>query len=492
MATSTRHQSFASHIPSARQRAITRMREEQRRQAHVAELQALDSLCNVPPTELRYLVDQCVFRVFAPDTTIISERKPGEFLYILLAGSLRLTLHDKEGHEVLLGVLSRGDCFGEGPLFGDYFRRVGIYTETQCHVLQLSLASVRELLPVMPTFQAVLQTIYRRRLVESTLARVPLFSRISPLERVLLAELLQPLEFPRGSLIVRQGECGDSLYLIEGGQVVVEADGKAIAFLDEGDFFGEIALLAKEPHTATVRALTPLSILALPAIAFDDLLKNRPDFQVQLETTVAQRRANTEQFRHDRDRVTRMTRIMEHGLLRGSHLLVRSPELCLPDCRLCEAACASRHGYARLRMEGVALGQQHVVDACRQCRVGAECVEACPEDAFEWNDKGVLLINDKCTGCGACVPACPYNAITRVPRTTKTANGPLWQLWRTIKAMKARLHSPMMMPLEPVSPTYTHRADKCDLCDGYPDLACVTACPTGALRLVPVEELLPL
>lgn len=489
MATSSKQRSFASHMLSDKQRTTTSMREEQRRQAHLAELQALDSLRDVPLTELRYLVDQCVFRVFAPDTTIVSERKPGEFLYILLAGSLRLTLHDKEGHEVLLGVLERGDCFGEGPLFGDYFRRAGIYTETQCHVLQLSLASVRELLPVMPTFQAILQTIYRRRLVESTLARVPLFSRISPLERVLLAELLQPLEFPRGSLIVRQGECGDSLYLIEGGQVVVENDGKAIAFLDEGDFFGEIALLIKEPHTATVRALTPLSVLALPATAFDDLLKNRPDFQAQLETTVAQRRANSEQFRRDRDRVTQMTRIMEHGLLRGSHLLVRSPELCLPDCTLCEAACVSRHGHARLRMEGVVLGQQRVIDACRQCRVGAECVEACPEDAFEWNDKGVLLINDKCTGCGACVPACPYNAITRVPRTMETADGPLWQLWH---AVKARVRSPMMIPLEPVSPAYTHRADKCDLCHGYPDLACVTACPTGALRLVPVEELLPL
>lgn len=465
------------------------MREEQRRQAHLAELQTLESLRNVPPTELRYLVDLCIFRVFAPDTIIMSERKPGAFLYILLAGSLRLTLHDKEGHEVLLGMLGRGDCFGEGPLFGDYFRRAGTYTETQCHMLQLPLAEVRERLPLMPTFQTLLQTIYRRRMVESTLARVPLFSRISPLERVLLAELLQPLQFPRGSLIVRQGECGDSLYLIEGGQVVVENDGKAIAFLDEGDFFGEIALLAKEPHTATVRALTPLSVLALPTTAFDELLKNRPDFQAQLETTVAQRRANMEQFRNDRDRVTQMTRIIEHGLLRGSHLLVRTPELCLSDCTQCEAACASRHGHARLRMPGVLFGQQRVIDACRQCRVGAECVEACPEDAFEWNDKGVLLINDKCTGCGACVPACPYNAITRVPQTLKTANGPLWQLWHT---MKARFRSPMMIPPEPVSPAYTHRADKCDLCDGYPDLACVTACPTGSLRLVPVEELLPL
>jgi Fe-S-cluster-containing hydrogenase component 2 len=119
--------------------------------------------------------------------------------------------------------------------------------------------------------------------------------------------------------------------------------------------------------------------------------------------------------------------------------------------------------------------------------VGAECAEACPYDAFEWNDGGALVITDRCTGCGDCVPACPYDAVQRVPRHNQTHN-PLKLLLRTMQ--RARRAVRPVIPLEPVE--YTHRADKCDLCHSYDDMACVSQCPSGALRLVPVEEVLPL
>jgi Fe-S-cluster-containing hydrogenase component 2 len=62
---------------------------------------------------------------------------------------------------------------------------------------------------------------------------------------------------------------------------------------------------------------------------------------------------------------------------------------------------------------------------------------------------------------------------------------PLQQLRRQLRRLKTPTIS-----LVAASPT--QRANKCDLCHGYDDLACVSACPTGALQLMPVEELLPL
>lgn len=487
MATTTHYRKLA-----ARPRPITSAdtvanHRERQRQACLDVLHSLDCLREVPARELEPLVDMCVFRAFAPGATIIWERRPGEFLYLVLQGSVRLMLHDKEGHEVLLGVLDRGDCCGEGPLFGDLFRRAGAYAETYCYLLQLPLADVRTLLPSAPRLEAALHAIYRRRLVESTLARVPLFSSLSPVERVALAELLQPAHYDRNQVIVRQGQCGHALHLIESGQVVVEDDAHTIATLDEGDFFGEMALLFNRPHSASVRALTPVDVLSLPAGVFEDILARRPDLKARLDRIVEQRRANSEAVRSDHERSQRLMTVVEHGLLRGSHLLVRDPALCPAGCTICESACAARHGQPRLQLNGVMIDDLDVVDACRQCRVGAECVEACPEDAFEWNDRGALFITDKCTGCGLCIPACPYDAIARVPRTPDTTDGPLWRLWGQ---MQRRLHQRFFIPLEPVP--YTHRADKCDLCHGYDDMACVSACPTGALRLVPVEELFPL
>jgi Fe-S-cluster-containing hydrogenase component 2 len=178
---------------------------------------------------------------------------------------------------------------------------------------------------------------------------------------------------------------------------------------------------------------------------------------------------------------------VQHGLLRGSHLLVRTPELCPPGCRICELACIRRHGQQRLHLNGATMGSRDILDSCRQCRVGAECVEACPEHAFAWNDQGALFITDACTGCGECVPACPYHAVVSVPRQQP-------QQQNLLQRVRGSLHriAPPIIPLEPASPRYTHRADKCDLCHGYADMVCITACPTGSLRFVPVEEILPL
>jgi len=266
--------------------------------------------------------------------------------------------------------------------------------------------------------------------------------------------------------------------------VVVEQGGQAIAHLDEGDFFGEMALLARSRHGADVRALTPVEVLRLPAEDFERLLGEQPELEFQLREIVGRRLAENAAMHRDQARTNQLAGAIKRGLLRGTHVLVRNPLLCEPNCRACEDACATRHGQPRIHLDGVQLNGLDVTDSCRQCRVGAECVEACPVDAIQWNENGALIITDSCNGCGACVPACPYDAVQMVTRDQPYVS-PLALLWQRLK----RLKNPTI-PLVAAQPA--QRADKCDLCHGYDDLACVAACPTGALRLVPVEELFPL
>jgi len=463
--------------------ALAQQYEERRRRQAVA-LAQLDCLTGVPARDLLRLAHLCTLRAFAPGTPLLNERVPGDHLYLILRGSVSLTLHDHAGHEVLIGVLNRGDCFGEGPLFGDLFRGATVQSETICYLLQLPLAEVRATLADAAELQLALRAIYRRRLIEGTLGRVPLFSRFSPLERTELARLLQPHHYDRGALIIQEGEPGDALYIIESGQVVVEHMGQLIAHLDEGDFFGEMSLLAEKPHNADIRAVTPVEVLALPAADFMRLLREQPALAEQLHEVVERRRATGAAMRRDPIRVHQFTAAVAHGLLRGTHVLVRDPALCPADCRICENACAARHGQTRIHTNGIMFNGLDVTDSCRQCRVGAECVEACPVDAIRWNDRGALIITDNCTACGACEVACPYDAVHMVTRDQPSL--PMFQL---LRQQLRRLKNPTI-PLT-IAQT-TQRADKCDLCHGYDDLACVSACPTGALRLMPVEELFPL
>ncbi|WP_129671057.1 cyclic nucleotide-binding domain-containing protein [Candidatus Chloroploca sp. Khr17] len=463
-------------------------RESMRRKEALAVLACLDCFQDVPPGELNRLLAMSTFRAFPAGATLLGQQKQDRFLFIILQGSLFLRLRDKDSRDVLMGALSRGDCFGEGPLFGDFFRRMSALTQTDCHLLQIPMAELRDAMSSMPMLAAALRRVYKQRMVDCTLARVPLLSQLFPMERLALAGLLEPMHVARGNLIICQGEPASALYLLENGQVIVEQDGVTIATLGEGDFFGEMSLLTSKPHRANVRALTPTDVLALPGAEFYRLIEERPELEAQLRQVIEARLSNSEKVSNDEERKHQVELAVTKGLLRGTHLLVRTPELCPPECRICEQACADRHGRARLSLNGAMIDQFDVVDTCRQCSVGAECVEVCPDDAFERTENGVLIITDACTGCGKCLEACPYDAVASVPLPhQRPQRGPLVTM---LRAASDRLRRSPMIPLEPARPT--HRADKCDLCHGYNDLTCVSRCPTGSLRLVPVEEVFPL
>lgn len=74
-------------------------------------------------------------------------------------------------------------------------------------------------------------------------------------------------EYKVGDLIVRQGEMGDCMFVIQKGEVeaVAEADGREIRLRKMGvnEFFGEMALFEQETRTATVRALGPTRVLTI-------------------------------------------------------------------------------------------------------------------------------------------------------------------------------------------------------------------------------------
>jgi CRP-like cAMP-binding protein len=115
------------------------------------------------------------------------------------------------------------------------------------------------------------------------LAQVPLFSSLSPRHLKRIADLTEQQRYMEGARVVRQGDVGDTFYVIlEGEARVVGASGRTVNRLRPGEFFGEISLLDGGPRTADVVAATPLTMLALSRKSFLAVLRSEPVVAVTL------------------------------------------------------------------------------------------------------------------------------------------------------------------------------------------------------------------
>ncbi|MGQ9495098.1 MAG: cyclic nucleotide-binding domain-containing protein [Thermoanaerobaculaceae bacterium] len=116
-----------------------------------------------------------------------------------------------------------------------------------------------------------------------------------------LAELLASTSvrtYGDGAKIVREGEPGDSLFLIVEGTVdVIGTDPKgqavSLATLRQGDFFGEVAVLTGKPRTATVVAKENVAVIEISKSTLEDTTKRYPEMKEVLERFYRERASAT-------------------------------------------------------------------------------------------------------------------------------------------------------------------------------------------------------
>lgn len=86
-----------------------------------------------------------------------------------------------------------------------------------------------------------------------------------------------------------QGTPSRAAYIVVAGQVVVRRDGQSIAELGPGEVVGELGLLLRRDHAATVTAITPIEIIGLPQAALKEAIEHVPGLAWNLLQTVADR-----------------------------------------------------------------------------------------------------------------------------------------------------------------------------------------------------------
>jgi ATP-binding cassette subfamily B protein len=128
----------------------------------------------------------------------------------------------------------------------------------------------------------------------SHLRNVPIFAGLEAPALGQVAARLTPERFAPGETILRMGDVGDKMYIVQRGQVEVLAADPAmqlrpLAALREGDYFGEMALLRDAPRAATVRARTPVEAYSLGKDNLLALLQGNPALRGAMEEVVVAR-----------------------------------------------------------------------------------------------------------------------------------------------------------------------------------------------------------
>ncbi len=125
--------------------------------------------------------------------------------------------------------------------------------------------------------------------IVAKLANVPLFSGCSKRELALIARSAKTVTHREGTVIAHEGEPGVGLFVILDGECEVTVGGRRRAKLGPGDFFGEIALLDGGPRTATVRALSDVTLAGITGWVFRGLITEHPRIALKTLEAVAGR-----------------------------------------------------------------------------------------------------------------------------------------------------------------------------------------------------------
>jgi ATP-binding cassette subfamily B protein len=241
------------------------------------------------------LVQQLEMVSFAIGEIILREGEPGDCAYLIYSGKVRVFKQGRDGKPLLLGTLSAGDLFGEYALLHHQARSASVLAADDVLLLRIGQADFDQLLHAHPELATYLDRLMRQRAASNFLRLATFLGALPARQVVALLDQLQECRFPRGEIIVREGEVGDHLYILKSGEAkVLRGETQVLAYLGEGDYFGERALLLGEPRFASVVTLTDVDAFRLSREAFESLLPTAPQLQEQLRRRLEHYHRGTE------------------------------------------------------------------------------------------------------------------------------------------------------------------------------------------------------
>ena len=127
------------------------------------------------------------------------------------------------------------------------------------------------------------------------LRSVPLFAELDERHLQQLSDEFSKRTFSAGDVIAAEGEGGRTFFVIEEGDATVSVGGREVGRLGPGEAFGEIALIDRDPRSASVTAATDMTAYMLPIWSFRPIVESSPEMLWKLLEALAGRLRAAEQ-----------------------------------------------------------------------------------------------------------------------------------------------------------------------------------------------------
>ena len=225
-------------------------------------LRRVNILAELADEQVMELVNRMSERSFKAGETIFKMGDEGDYFYIIDDGELRIC----DENDVDYARVFKGSCFGELALLTNEKRTASVVALTDGKLMCVHRNVFNEMLANLEGTRLMWRI--------EALLRVPVLRALSHAEVLRLAQHLEQEVYQEGDIIIREGEEGNKMYIVESGMVaVLDSQGNETRRLGGGTYFGELALLYNIPRSATIKAVCYMSVLSLTSDLAGELLE---------------------------------------------------------------------------------------------------------------------------------------------------------------------------------------------------------------------------
>lgn len=249
------------------------------------------------------LVGRLEYMKVPAEHTVLTQGDEGTSLYILIEGQVAVCRED-EGQSRELARLGPGSLFGELALITDRPRYATVKTTHASELFAVDRKLVDELTSAHKELAGDIAAFARRRVLMNMMATSKVFASVDEEGRQALLSAFEPRVVDTKTRLINEGAEAQGLFVVVEGEVEISktddaGDTVVLAYLKEGEVFGEIALIEDRPTTATATAATRAVVLFLGKDRFAAFVDEHPEVQSYLSGLSAERLEENEESMGD-------------------------------------------------------------------------------------------------------------------------------------------------------------------------------------------------